>query len=863
MQFSITLDANALEKGKYRYWVQYRSVDFTGAGAGDEQYAEFDWAGTPITGAPAVAATLPQSPAVAPGAIAQAPSPVGAPLTAPPEEIAPVPAPIALPDPEPAKVGRAAVEAVKENAAPKTRQEEIEKAWKEAEIDTLNQGVLERDRRILAKMRRASEELLSRGNRLPVRRRVGNENGASVLNLYALLHAEQAIEDPRLKFSSPEMSWAVSDLVQLDTTATYTASLQTSALSMLPKRDVVLEALKRNQRNILSSNGDGSYTYQLNVEAPQASPGSAARARAGGGFTFDHSNTQYGNLGALALLDADMEVSMNYWQTISAHWRQTQCSDGGWDYTNGKNASTGTMTEAGLTALLTASYAEMSHVSPFRDNAIIRGFRAMEKHLDTGNVYASHNGYGLYGIERVGLTSGLKRIGGHEWYNEGIASILPNMDLQRPGFEQRVFDRNNLGSNSSKTAFELLFMTRGRNPVVMNKLQYDGAWDFHPWDLAYLTRWLSRTFERPLIWQVIGNKDPMDDWMDAPILLITGDQAFTVNDQLLTKLRNYVDAGGTILSVATRDSPAFTQFVIKLSNRLSRGTYEMRKMDKDDPFHSLYRKSENPPETWAMSNGVREIWIHSPRDIARDWQRNAVAQAASWDTPVNAYLYVNGKSPMKRRIFLTDPTAQVANGNFKKRVVVGRLNYAGNWNPEPGAWPLIGVWMARYGVQVTVVEVTAANLMRVKPDLLSITGTANFRPTKELGDAIDTYVAAGGTILADAAGGRSEFTESFTQLMRNSLEPIPMNDPLYDLRAEGVALRDNIEYRRSWILKNGQSAQARLRGAKSGADRYSIIFSPDDLTSGFLGTNTWGVLGYSPDTSRQIVRAVLEYATSK
>src|SRR5262249_6592360 len=148
--------------------------------------------------------------------------------------------------------------------------------------------------------------------------------------------------------------------------------------------------------------------------------------------------------------------------------------------------------------------------------------------------------------------------------------------------------------------------------------------------------------------------------------------------------------------------------------RLSRGIYEMRKMDKDDPFNSLYRKVENPPETWAMSNGVREIWIHSPKDIARDWQRNALAQTASWDLPINAYLYVNGKSPMKRRVLMTDPTA-TARGNFSKRIVVGRLDYAGNWNPEPGAWPLVAYWMARYNVQVSVVEVTPENLMRFKP----------------------------------------------------------------------------------------------------------------------------------------------------
>ena len=36
-----------------------------------------------------------------------------------------------------------------------------------------------------------------------------------------------------------------------------------------------------------------------------------------------------------------------------------------------------------------------------------------------------------------------------------------------------------------------------------------------------------------------------------------------------------------------------------------------------------------------------------------------------------------------------------------------------------------------------------------------------------------------------------------------------------------------------------------------------MIFSPLDLTSGLLGTNTWGIIGYAPDYAQSLLQNII------
>lgn len=55
--------------------------------------------------------------------------------------------------------------------------------------------------------------------------------------------------------------------------------------------------------------------------------------------------------------------------------------------------------------------------------------------------------------------------------------------------------------------YALLFLSRGRNPIVFNKLQYDGPWNVRPRDNAY-TEWSESLARNVVLFSQIQNNPP-------------------------------------------------------------------------------------------------------------------------------------------------------------------------------------------------------------------------------------------------------------------------------------------------------------------------------------------------------------------
>ena len=126
--------------------------------------------------------------------------------------------------------------------------------------------------------------------------------------------------------------------------------------------------------------------------------------------------------------------------------------------------------------------------------------------------------------------------------------------------------------------------------------------------------------------------------------------------------------------------------------------------------------------------------------------------------------------------------------------------------------------------------------------------------------SLKKYLADGGTLIADAAGMSSEFRTSFAALMAevtgkaDALPPIPSTKrqaaPIVDDSGEGVDATE-VSYRRSYLLGVAKGTSPRLLGVEMNG-RYAVIYSEADITSGLLGTNTWGILGYSPESAQEL-----------
>jgi hypothetical protein len=460
----------------------------------------------------------------------------------------------------------------------------------------------------------------------------------------------------------------------------------------------------------------------------------------------------------------------------------------------------------------------------------------------------------------VGLATGLKFFGTTDWYKAGAANLLTKQN--KDGSWDGQFVKAN--ANCS-TAYALLFLARGRNPVVFNKLQYAGNWNARGRDNANITRWMGKRFEKPINWQVVNLQVNGEEWLDAPILLITGnsDPKFTSED--VGKLRAFVNAGGMIFSTADEGSKGFTEAMRKYAAEVGGNRYEMRQLPKE---HVLFSKElgvevGNPPAMLGMSNGVREVWIHSTVDMGASWQMRRYSVGDHFQTAAALYFYASGKGSLRSK--LQPLVVRSGNEKISRRVTVARIGYSGNDDPEPGAWARFAQLARGFGTEVRVVRVGCGELDPAKHKLAHLTGTGRFVLQEEDVKALRKYLDGGGMLFADAAGGSTAFDESMKVLMK-ALYPeveakeLGVNHPIFTGAMKDGKAVGEVEFRQYGNLFLQKRVVTPSMVGISVEGKTRVIYSKWDVCSGFLGTNTWGIVGYGAETSEVIGRNLVLFA---
>jgi len=80
--------------------------------------------------------------------------------------------------------------------------------------------------------------------------------------------------------------------------------------------------------------------------------------------------------------------------------------------------------------------------------------------------------------------------------------------------------------------------------VLFNRLEYNGDWNKPAASPGNLTRWMSKAFEREVTWQIVNLASDVEQWHDAPILVISGSEAPDFTPQEIEKLRTFIYQGG-------------------------------------------------------------------------------------------------------------------------------------------------------------------------------------------------------------------------------------------------------------------------------------------------------------------------------
>ncbi|HOD82776.1 MAG: hypothetical protein BWX88_05277 [Planctomycetes bacterium ADurb.Bin126] len=661
--------------------------------------------------------------------------------------------------------------------------------------------------------------------------------GPTALVAYAMIESGVNPQDPR-------MSKAIDWMSQQKTEKTYELACRANAALAANRTtsDKYRSMLEKDALQLLRGCSAGHYNYDCNATIQQR---------------WDNSNSQFGLLGVWAADLNRAEIPTTYWREVMRHWELCQNKDGGWGYRNEgdarASASRATMTVGGIASLFVCFdhvYAEqfMNCRMKFAYKPILAGLEWLDKNFPS-TVRGSPNFYYLYGVERVGLASGYKYFGKSDWYKLGTELLL------------KAQGGNGGWGNVVNTAFSLLFLVRGRNPVVFNKLEYDGDWNNRPRDLANLTAWMSRTFERTVNWQIINLRVGVREWHDAPILYIAGSTAPKFTDADIKKLRQYVLQGGTILSITECGGAAFREGIRETYEKLFPG-YPLTPLPEGHEIYTrkvYYDLPGGKPAMQMVSNGVRALALHCDADLPLSWQVRALAtRLGNFQAAANIVRYVSESiTSLRPRGYTHWPEEE--SFTPARTVQVARVRHAGNWNPEPLAYERFERLMAQQTrTKIEFKTVKVADLPGSGCSVALLTGTGKFPLLAMDKGPIEKFVASGGTLVIDAAGGSTQFAQGAEEFIRSVYgprEPRPLSTgaDLYNLK--GMSIRE-VDYRYQTRQRLGRTKLPNLKAVIL-KDRPAVLFSAEDLTFGLLGVNSFPVNGYTCESAFEIMRNIV------
>lgn len=620
---------------------------------------------------------------------------------------------------------------------------------------------------------------------------------------------------------------------------------------------------------------------------PPNYPPQELQEKNGGPFAWDNSNSQYGLFGVMSGAEAGIEVPDEYFQEVQQHWLTCQLQTGEWPYRLDRPKGYLAMTCAGISSLMvTHDFLEAPYVAKvgqqrgIADASLGAAFEWLAKGDNAVTVDGAQKvyvGYTLFGVERVGLASGYKYLGAHDWYSELAAKVVRSQSAKGTWGKSE----EPITETLIDTAYSVLFLARGRHPVMMNKLQLDplgksdhGEWNNRPRDLANLARFTSRELERPVQWQVVPLERDPADWSDAPILYLASHASLKLSVAEVAKIRAFIDAGGMLFTQADDGAQAFNGYVDQLAGQLY-PERELKELPKDHEIYTLQYQLPpgKRPRLRGMVDGTgRLVWVHSTTDLAVSWQQRAVTTKPEvFELGVNLFAYAVGKSDLRNRL---EPRAVRAPAIAAERptITMARIKYDGAWDPQPLAYERFARWFG-WETSVGLKTVTAEASKLEGIELAHLVLPVGSKLSDGDAAALKAFVSQGGTLIVESPRATSPAavlpkTAARGDALGSGLgdvfggemfEPVGQDHPLVNQTAAGMEKIWPLKVR-PYATKVMGDDLAPIRMATVGKGR--VIHLPLDMTAGLLGSAEWGVAGYEPGASQLLMKNLLLWSAA-
>jgi len=711
--------------------------------------------------------------------------------------------------------------------------------------------------------------------------------GYNAIAALALLTSGQSYQEPRLRR-------VIDHLEKAPLKGTYAIAARAMVWARLPEK--YRSNLERDLKWLLEAFDapTATWPYEKTTRRPRR----------------DNSTRQFG---ALALWEGSRRgarIDEKIWGRIQEELLASQLPDGGWNYQCDGDPARGSMTAAGVATLRI-----IEDIRFAQDAAQLKPApRELRDAMDRGRAWLCANftvdrhpgatgyfAYYLYAIERAALAGGDARFGDRDWFRLGATRLIGRILVRDESTGTwRMAARGGAETNTGDLAFALLFLSRGRVPIAVNKLVLDEAHAHRrPRDAANLVQWLGDRTEQMLNWQRITIEDPLSRWLESAFILLASDAPppFVPDDLDLAalrqeraaasqrwrdgeapvsgalplphsvevdQLREYLGRGGMIL--ASREGQSARGFGPSIE-RLGSMLFPEAVWRDLPPDHGIYRihaplRAKEVPLR-ALNNGVRDLIVLAPgTDLGQAWQRRDVSREEDrFLLGANAYFTATELGGWRPRLAAAEGAATEKIGSDAPQRRVVRAVHGGNWEAEPGALEALARWWnaqeseaAGFRVVTERSSLVQAAALVPPPAVVLVSGVDPSPLSEEEIAAISALVGNGVTrVLVATAGGRGSFARSAEAALLDALgaEAMPA-------AADTLFEKLQVSWRPAITTEGGAArSPVRLRGVRNG-DRLSLIISDEDLEHALLDRPHAGVRGMTTSSAREVWRRLIQ-----
>jgi len=697
------------------------------------------------------------------------------------------------------------------------------------------------------------------------------EGGVTALVTYALLEAGVAADDA-------DLAKAVEYVRRLGHRSTYVVSLKVLALAAADPKRYRAEIQSAVDWLVEHQSATGAWGYGT------PPPAAMAEIRIGGALEQakdearlrqqyerpDASNSQFA---LLALAEADRvgaRVPARTWQMADRHFRASQLPGGGWGYVYhdpDPEEAYGSITAAVLAGLYLCherlASTEPAETTADRLAVIERGIEWITQRFtlkENPNRALAWYYFWLYSLERLGVISGRRTFGDHDWFQEGTDLLVRG---QRP--DGRWTDRLYYDSLC------LLFLVKGYRPLLVQRLMWPGPWRRDPRDLNHLVTYLGeRVGGTPVDWRTVDAAAPMSDYLAAPILHMTGRGPIGLPPELADRLAEYVRQGGLLVLDAEGGDTLFRAAARDLVRTLFPDA-PLAPLPADHPLaRAVHRVDPAALGIQMVQVGCRVGILLAEAGLADAWAKADPSRPdAALRFGENLAVYAVAGDTLPQRLDRVDVFEMPDGAEPADNVCrIGQIQHDGDWDPRPYALPAVLKELAdRFGVSVhsrpVPVRLGRTDLSRFP--VLVLTGHQRFRLSDAERAALKGYLDRGGFVWAHACCGRAAFDKALRGLVADLFpdSPLTLLPEDHDIYSGKVGPRiETVRYSGAVRAAEPDLDTPVLYGLERGG-HLVMVYSPYGLADGLDGLKTYGARSVDRPDARRLVVNILLYALAE